>query len=282
MLILGHRGVNFPSSPCTQNSLPAFKKALAVCDGFETDACLSADGEVFLIHPDRENRIDWLLDAPSQAKIAGKRFDQMPTATLHELRLKGDEPIPTLRQTLELVGRNKGKMIDIELKSAGVVNPVIKILRDCFQENILQPEAVVISSFDHDMLLTARKELPQIKVDALFAYTDENGQFIYPWIVNSRARYATVNELCLSENLLQEIQPDWLVVPETMLNEETARIADQFFPNAGLVGWTLSEADNFDFCASLERIKALPKGKVAAMIVDDPSSFVAGYRKSGL
>lgn len=280
MLVLGHRGVI--NETLSQNSLLAFRQAIDAADGFETDACLSADGEVFLIHPDKDNSIAWLLEAQSAEKVGNNRFDQLTAANISRLRLKHGEAIPTLRQALELIGNRKGKIIDIELKSAGVAGFVITILRDCFQKKIIQPESVVISSFDQAMLLTARKELPQIKVDALFAYEDDAGQSIYPWLMDGKTHYATINEFYLSDARLQEIQPDWLVVPETLLTEATVRLADRYFPNAGLVGWTVSEAGNFDFSASLKRIKALPKGKVAAMIVDDPSGFVLGYRKSGL
>ena len=49
MKILGHRGCILKGKPF-QNSLKAFKLAIQYTNGFETDACLTKDGDVVFIH----------------------------------------------------------------------------------------------------------------------------------------------------------------------------------------------------------------------------------------
>ena len=147
MLILGHRGAI--DGTASQNSRAAFESALAAADGFETDACLSKDGMVFLVHDSAT------IAASTAAEVA-------------QMRLKKGETVPVLRDILALVGKHAGKILNIELKGPGTAQPVLDLLRQSFAAKQIEPAALIISSFDHFMLKPVRAALPELKIGALF------------------------------------------------------------------------------------------------------------------
>ena len=110
---VAHRGLWSPDGP-PENSLAAFQAACVAGYGVELDIQLSADGEAMVFHDD---------DLARMTGVPGRLSDRT-TAELAELRLKGtDERIPTLAETLALVGRRA--MVHEELKTPyGHVGPL--------------------------------------------------------------------------------------------------------------------------------------------------------------
>jgi glycerophosphoryl diester phosphodiesterase len=110
---VAHRGLWSPDGP-PENSLGAFQAACAAGYGIELDVQLSADGEAMVFHDD---------DLERMTGVAGRLGDRT-TTELAELRLKGtDERIPTLLETLALVGHRA--MVHVELKTPyGQVGPL--------------------------------------------------------------------------------------------------------------------------------------------------------------
>ena len=110
---VAHRGLWSPDGP-PENSLAAFQAACAAGYGIELDVQLSADGEAMVFHDD---------DLERMTGVAGKLCDRT-AADIGELRLTGsDERIPTLSETLALVGRRA--MVHVELKTPyGHVGPL--------------------------------------------------------------------------------------------------------------------------------------------------------------
>ncbi|THD63501.1 glycerophosphodiester phosphodiesterase family protein [Phenylobacterium sp.] len=110
---VAHRGLWSPDG-APENSLAAFQAACAAGYGIELDVQLSADGEAMVFHDDDLAR---MTGAPG-------RLGDRTAAELAELRLKGtDERIPTLVETLALVGRRA--LVHIELKTPyGRVGPL--------------------------------------------------------------------------------------------------------------------------------------------------------------
>jgi glycerophosphoryl diester phosphodiesterase len=110
---IAHRGLWSPAGP-PENSLGAFQAACAAGYGIELDVQLSADGEAVVFHDDK------------LARMCGAegRVRDRSVAELAELRLGGsDEKIPTLLDTLALIGRRA--MVHVELKTAaGEVGPL--------------------------------------------------------------------------------------------------------------------------------------------------------------
>ena len=102
---IAHRGLWSPKG-APENSLAAFDAACRAGYGIELDVQLSSDGEVMVFHDHHLARM-----AGAAAKLGEKT-----AAELSALRLNGtSEPIPTLRQVLDLVADRQ--LILVEIKS---------------------------------------------------------------------------------------------------------------------------------------------------------------------
>jgi glycerophosphoryl diester phosphodiesterase len=110
---IAHRGLWSPEG-APENSLGAFRAACAAGYGIELDVQISADGEAMVFHDDDLKRMTG----------AEGRLSDRSASDLAELRLTGtDERIPTLTETLGLIGRRA--MVHVELKTpAGRVGPL--------------------------------------------------------------------------------------------------------------------------------------------------------------
>jgi glycerophosphoryl diester phosphodiesterase len=110
---IAHRGLWEPDG-APENSLAAFQAACAAGYGIELDVQLSADGEAMVFHDDGLKRM---------TGVDGRLAD-FTAAHLAELRLNGtDERIPTLAETLALIGRRA--LVHVELKTPfGHVGPL--------------------------------------------------------------------------------------------------------------------------------------------------------------
>jgi len=112
---IAHRGLWSPNG-APENSLAAFQAACAGGYGIELDVQITRDGEAVVFHDDNLARM---------TGVDGKVRDASLTE-LRELRLKEtDETIPTLTETLALVGHRA--LVHIELKTPfGEVGPLEK------------------------------------------------------------------------------------------------------------------------------------------------------------
>ena len=90
-----------------ENSLAAFDAACVAGYGIELDVQLSSDGEAMVLHDTHLARM-----AGASAKLKDKT-----AAELSALRLKGTrEPIPTLRQVLDLVDGRSLVLVEIKTR----------------------------------------------------------------------------------------------------------------------------------------------------------------------
>jgi glycerophosphoryl diester phosphodiesterase len=286
MLVLGHRGVIKES--LSQNSIQAFQQAVAASDGFETDACVSKDGEVFLIHEakyaDPAAGVEYSaaehLDAVSAVALGSRRLEQLTGEAIRDLHLKDGQPIPALREALELVGSQPGKLLNIELKAHNVVEPVLKLVKSCLRGGVIAAEQLLISSFNHFALPLVRQELPEVKIGAIFVAADQPTAKLFPWHHEDPATYTALTPAALQHPVLRQVQPDVFVIPEEILTLQIAAMIGAEYPKAQLAAWVFTEKGAFDLAGLLARLKSFPKGKVAAMIVDDPDAFVKAAQKS--
>jgi glycerophosphoryl diester phosphodiesterase len=110
---IAHRGLWTKDGP-PENSLAAFEAACEAGYGIELDVQLSSDGEAMVFHDTRLERL---------TGREGKVGDHT-AADLSEMKLPGgEETIPTLAETLALVGRRA--MVLVELKTPyGEVGPL--------------------------------------------------------------------------------------------------------------------------------------------------------------
>jgi glycerophosphoryl diester phosphodiesterase len=129
-----HRG--WHGSGRVENSLGAFAAALEAGLGIECDVQRTADGRAVVFH-------DWELDrltAKTGAVVA------RTVAELTRIALRGtDEPIPTVRDLLELVAGRVPLLIELKSRRGRPVSPLCRaVLRDL--EGYRGPHAVM--SFD--------------------------------------------------------------------------------------------------------------------------------------
>ena len=123
-LVIAHRGFHrdFP-----ENTLESFKAALDLgLDGVEFDLQETADGQ-FIIHHDDE--------------IGGRSIGSLTLSEITELRVGGSCRIPTLQQTLEVLGR--GLVLLVELKKVRSLEPFLNVLR-----RYVDPAWTVLVSYD--------------------------------------------------------------------------------------------------------------------------------------
>jgi glycerophosphoryl diester phosphodiesterase len=107
---IAHRGFtrNFPD-----NTLESFRAALELgVDGVEFDVQETADGAFFIFHDD-----DY-----EGKPVAAMTFDE-----IREIRVKGKYRVPTLEQTLELLGH--APILIVELKQVSSLDKFLQILR---------------------------------------------------------------------------------------------------------------------------------------------------------
>jgi glycerophosphoryl diester phosphodiesterase len=135
---IAHRGLWSPEGP-PENSLGAFQGACAAGYGIELDVQLSADGEAMVFHDE---------DLERMTGVAGKLSDRT-AADLAELRLKGsDERIPTLSETLALVGRRA--MVHVELKTPyGHVGPLEQRTHEIIMDHVGPVAVIGFNPYSH-------------------------------------------------------------------------------------------------------------------------------------
>jgi len=282
--VLGHRGAIDTALPFAQNSRQAFEEALLTADGFETDAIATADGEVFLAHEAKyvhhdvgvEYALAEHLDAASAAALGPRRLDELTAHEARQLRLKDGSPLPTLRETLALVRQHPGKVMNIELKGHQVLGPVLRILA----ESGIGAEQVLLSSFNHPSLLELRQQAPQYAVGALFVSTTTPSTPLFPWYAGSAGAYTTFTAQHLASPLVQEIKPDYIIIPDTELSAEAAALVQQHAPQAGLIAWVFTEAGGI----GPEKLFALThalgtRGQLAGLIIDKPRAYTEKLRQ---
>lgn len=145
---IAHRGLWSPDGP-PENSLAAFGAACEAGYGIELDVQLTADGEVVVFHDHDLRRMTGEEGSPG-ARTA---------ADLSGLRLAGtSETVPTLAQTLELVGRRS--MIHIELKTPpGAEGPLEERVLDLISTH---PGPVAVIGFNPHSHAWFAERAPQV------------------------------------------------------------------------------------------------------------------------
>lgn len=158
--IIAHRGV-WLHAP--ENTLPAFRGAVEMgLDGIETDIQLTADGQLVIHH-------NYSVDGT--AGRSGK-ISQMTLAQLKALDFgsyRGEayagQQIATLEECLETV--RSLSVINLELKAPeDRTFPYVEKVIETVQRFGLVSK-VILSAFDHDLLVRAKEICPQIQIGML-------------------------------------------------------------------------------------------------------------------
>ena len=210
-VILAHRGASRLAPP---NTLSSFKKAVEFgADGVELDVRLTKDNKLVVIH-------DPVVDHVSDGKGLVSNY------TLGEIKeldfgyrfseeFKG-EKIPTLEEALDIL--KCLDLINIEIKNDPFpYRDIEKITLETIY-NMGIKDKVIISSFDHELLVRIRGLDKDIKTGVLYSFRS-----VYPNLLAIDARAGNLH-------------PFWAVIDEDTVRE-AHRIGLNIFP------WTVDDKD---------------------------------------
>ncbi|CAN5358250.1 glycerophosphodiester phosphodiesterase [soil metagenome] len=128
-LIIAHRGA---SGSAPENTLSSFKKAIDVgVDFVELDIHLSKDGELIVIHDATLDRTT-TGKGPVQDKTLAE-LQQLDAGSWYGEAFK-NEPLPTLRQVLELVNGQTKVLIEIKSPKDGLYKGIEQKTLDLIKE----------------------------------------------------------------------------------------------------------------------------------------------------
>jgi glycerophosphoryl diester phosphodiesterase len=273
MKVLGHRGVIKSSDIPYQNSLRSFSEAIDKIDGFETDACLSSDGEIYFIHEakyyDVEVEICYQEHLQNPDAFPAKRFDQLSSDQVAQLRLKDGQPIPNWAQTLKLFENKPDKIFNIELKGYNVHTALIPKLKEAINSGRIKEEQFVISSFNHRVLVHVREAFPNIQIGVLYVDPTMKPAYLFPWTDDKIAAYEPLNETTLQADYLTAIKPQYVIIPDSCASEESFTLIKKHLPQCKVVVWVFTELNSYDddaFHAMLNK----QKSQLHAVIIDNP------------
>ena len=155
MLRIGHRGA---MGYAPENTLASFAKALELgVEGIELDVHLCRSGEPVVIH---DSRVDRTTNGRGKVR-------EMTLRELKELDAGQGEHLLTLEEVLNFVDHRL--LIDIELKSEGVGDPVAFTISQFIDSRGWKPEHFMITSFDHHELVRCHSLIPRIPFGPLLA-----------------------------------------------------------------------------------------------------------------
>ena len=153
MKIFGHRGA---AGLVLENTVASIEKALELkVDGIEFDVRSTKDSEPLIIHDDTlerthqvKGKVADLTLAEIQAKMNGKAF-----------------PTPTLAQVMKAIGRKVPA--NVELKEVAAVAPSLRVLNELAEAKVIDPEKILITSFDHSAVALFREHTERYKLGLL-------------------------------------------------------------------------------------------------------------------
>ncbi|MGB9682531.1 MAG: glycerophosphodiester phosphodiesterase [bacterium] len=166
-VILGHRGA---PKVAPQNTLSSFKMALEMgADGVELDVRLTKDRKFVIIHdPMVDNVTNGKGYVGDYTLVELKRLD----AGSWFSKEFQNERIPTLEEALDIL--RSFKIVNIEIKN----DPIpCEGIEEIFLEFIFNTEIrnrVIVSSFDHSLLLRLKRLDDSINTGVLYSCKPEN------------------------------------------------------------------------------------------------------------
>jgi glycerophosphoryl diester phosphodiesterase len=272
--ILGHRGCR--NSQFYQNSYPAFREGLSAADGLETDAVLSSDGVIFLMHETFfltkvEYTLTDHLDADSAARAGTRRLDQITAEEIETFRLKNGEPIPRLDGLLEMMNEFPDAVLNVELKANRTAEPVAQMLRQSVSNGQVKLSQLVVSSFNHPELLKFRRMAPEFKVGMLYSLETQTRTILYPWSDNTESCYTPFDRTKLDDPLLYDIAPDFINLELSTMSIANIAAIHAAFPKVQLMTWPIFEPKPEAAAFVMRQLQHLADdGLMHSWITDEP------------
>jgi len=152
--IIAHRGA---SGHVPENTLPAFQKAVDMgVDAVECDVRICKSGQLVVFHDKRLKRI-----TGARGKVKRRKL-----AELRQLDAGDGEPIPTLKEVLELLDAKTA--VNIEIKARKVSVPLAHLIRNAIRRGPWKPEDLFVSSFYFRELRRFHELYPEIPTALLY------------------------------------------------------------------------------------------------------------------
>jgi glycerophosphoryl diester phosphodiesterase len=217
---IAHRGLWSPDG-APENSLAAFQAACSHGYGIELDVQLSADGEAMVFH---DGRLDRMTGAEG-------RMSDHSAADLGRTKLKGtDETIPTLADTLTLVGHRA--MVLIELKTPpGEVGTLEKRVHEVLIDHNGPIAVIGFNPYSHAWF--AQHHPGVLRGLNSYAYRDDNAHMA----PEQRKAYARLEHVGMAK-------PHFLALGTDILPSERAtKLREGGMP---VVAWTLRSPAEWD------------------------------------
>ena len=138
---MAHRGgAKVPQLRGLENTMAAFRHAAGLgYRYFETDVHASSDGELFLMH---DARLDRVCDRVGQVA-------DLTAADIESVRIGGREPIPRLSELLE---EFPDARVNIDIKAPGAVAPLVRVL-----DRMNAHDRVCVGAFDVQRIVEFRR-----------------------------------------------------------------------------------------------------------------------------
>lgn len=157
---VAHRGNVDGPSAATENSLAAFRQALAVgVDGVELDVQYTEDGVPLVLHDARLRRTAVGEACPLRTDVQKLLFEQVRSSC----SLRNGEPIPTLPEAMEVLAgapSDAGRLVFVEFKRTAPSAETAQVLRDWSDAN---RERLWVISFAREALDAAEAVDPSFQ-----------------------------------------------------------------------------------------------------------------------
>lgn len=163
MLLIGHRGCNYPGY--NQNTIRAFEKVASEgVPAIEFDVQLSGDGHLVVVH-------DLDLEKVSTGKGEVSSTDSKTLKTLYAGDpAQGKDRIPFLTEVLDFfasLSQESRPAIHLELKGRNTSTQVGRLVTEYFASGSLRSSDIFVSSFDWQELKDIHQVCPTLKIALL-------------------------------------------------------------------------------------------------------------------
>ncbi|MHB8846041.1 MAG: glycerophosphodiester phosphodiesterase [Nitrospirota bacterium] len=214
-IIIAHRG---DAAHALENSLEAFRHALSVpVDMIEFDVRKGRDNILYVMH-DRDT---------GRTADRSVNIERAKASELARVRLKNGEPIPTLRDVLDVVAGAAALNIEIKSKGAGAL--VAELLKGSGY-----PGNVILSSFQENEVDEARRVLPGLPAACIFDSFSHSDVSAY---TRKGYRLISLNRKTVTQELIKELHEQdlrvyvWTVDIEDEIRELVSWGVDGIYSN---------------------------------------------------
>lgn len=227
---VAHRG---SSGSAPENTVAAVELAVDQQASFvEVDVQRSADDELVIVHDttlarttDAEqvfpDRAPWNVGAFTLAEL-----EQLDAGSWYAPEF-ADEPIPTLADVIDSMGRKSGLLLELkspELYPGIEAQVVDELSSDAgWLRKALKSEQLVVQSFDHASMKTFDSLAPQIPTGLLFGYRPTTPELV---AASSWAEQINPSYRVTDRALVEEVQASGMTISVYTLN--TGRLMREF------------------------------------------------------